>query len=170
MTLPAGCKDRLSEVRADFVYMKTVATSQNNGFTLIFILAIASTLAPLSIDFFAPSMSGASHALATSASAIQSTLYIFFIGYAVSPFLWGALADRIGRRRVMLAGIIVYSLASIACYFSSGILELSVARLLQGVGAASGVVIARAVLRDIHGPTGATKAISGMFLIMVWMT
>jgi len=107
--------------------------------------------------------------LATSATAIQSTLYIFFIGYAVSPFLWGGLADKFGRRRVMLAGILFYCLASCGCFVAPGIFELSVFRFLQGVGAASGVVIARAVLRDIHGPTGATKAISGMFLIMVWI-
>lgn len=69
----------------------------------------------------------------------------------------------------MLAGMTVYSLASIGCFLSSGIIELSAFRLIQGVGAASGVVIARAVLRDVHGPEGATKAISGMFLIMVWI-
>jgi len=149
--------------------MNTGANSRNSGFMLIFVLAITSTLAPLSVDFFAPSMPGATLDLATSATAIQSTLYIFFIGYAVSPFLWGGLADKFGRRRVMLAGVLFYCLASIGCFLSPSIFELSIFRLLQGVGAASGVVIARAVLRDIHGPAGATKAISGMFLIMVWV-
>ncbi len=149
--------------------MNAGASSRNNGFLLIFVLAVTSSLAPLSIDFFAPSMPGATLDLATSATAIQSTLYIFFIGYAVSPFLWGGLADKFGRRRIMLAGITCYCLASGGCFLAPGIFELSVFRLLQGVGAASGVVIARAVLRDIHGPTGATKAISGMFLIMVWI-
>jgi DHA1 family bicyclomycin/chloramphenicol resistance-like MFS transporter len=121
------------------------------------------------VDFFAPSMPNATRDLATSTNAIQTTIYIFLIGYALAPFLWGVLADSFGRRRVMLTGIIVYSLASIGCFLSPGIFELSVLRLFQGVGAASGVVIARAVLRDIHGPAGATKAISGMFLIMVWI-
>ena len=149
--------------------MKTDANSRTSGIPLLFVLAIASTLAPLSVDFFAPSMPSATEDLATSASAIQSTLYIFFIGYAVSPFLWGGLADKFGRRRVIFAGILFYGLASIGCFLSSDIIELSVFRLLQGIGAASGVVIARAILRDIHGPMGATKAISGMFLIMVWI-
>ena len=149
--------------------MNTIANSRNNGFLLIFVLAVTSTLAPLSVDFFAPSMPGATLDLATSATAIQSTLYIFFIGYAMSPFLWGGLADKFGRRKVMLAGVLFYCLASSGCFIAPGIFELSVCRFLQGVGAASGVVIARAILRDIHGPTGATKAISGMFLIMVWI-
>jgi len=149
--------------------MNTGGSSRNSGFLLIFVLAVTSTFAPLSVDFFAPSMPGATLDLATSAMAIQSTLYIFFIGYAVSPFLWGGLADKFGRRRVMLAGILFYCLASGGCFVAPGIFELSVFRFLQGVGAASGVVIARAILRDIHGPAGATKAISGMFLIMVWI-
>jgi DHA1 family bicyclomycin/chloramphenicol resistance-like MFS transporter len=149
--------------------MSPAITSRNNGYMLIFVLAITSSFAPLSVDFFAPSMPNATRDLATSTDAIQTTLYIFLIGYAVAPFLWGVLADRFGRRRVMLAGITVYGLASIGCSLSPGIFELSVMRLLQGVGAASGVVIARAVLRDIHGPAGTTKAISGMFLIMVWI-
>ena len=149
--------------------MNKDTSSRNSGFLLIFVLAVTSSFAPLSVDFFAPSMPGATQDLASSATAIQSTLYIFFIGYAVSPFLWGGFADKFGRRRVMLIGIVCYCLASIGCSVSPGIFELSVFRFLQGVGAASGVVIARAVLRDIHGPAGATKAISGMFLIMVWI-
>jgi DHA1 family bicyclomycin/chloramphenicol resistance-like MFS transporter len=149
--------------------MSPPVTTRNSGYLLIFILAISSSFAPLSVDFFAPSMPRVTRDLATSAIAVQTTIYMFFIGYAISPFLWGGLADRFGRRRVMLTGIMVYSLGSLGCFLSSGIFGLSVMRLLQGVGAASGVVIARAVLRDIHGPTGATKAISGMFLVMVWI-
>ena len=144
-------------------------TANLQRFTLIVVLAITSSFAPLSVDFFAPSMPNATRDLAVSTEAIQNTLYLFFIGYGLAPFLWGLLADRLGRRRVMLTGIFVYCTASIGCYLSSGIFELSILRLMQGIGAACGVVIARAVLRDIHGPTGATKAISGMFLIMVWV-
>jgi DHA1 family bicyclomycin/chloramphenicol resistance-like MFS transporter len=121
------------------------------------------------MDFFAPSLPDATRDLAASIDSVQSTIYIFLIGYGVSPFLWGVLADRLGRHSVMMGGLILYCLASIGCFLSSGIPQLSAMRLLQGVGAASGVVIARAVLRDIHGPRGATKAISGMFLIMVWV-
>lgn len=145
------------------------AASRIRSIQLIFVFAIASSFAPLSMDFFAPSMPNAARDLAISADAIKFTLYLFLIGYGVSPFLWGALADKIGRHKVMLAGITVYALASIGCFLSSGILALSLLRLVQGVGAACGVVVARAVLRDIHGPAGATKAISGMFLVMVWV-
>lgn len=138
-------------------------------FRLLLVLAIVSSFAPLSMDLFAPSMPDAMRELGTSAAAVQSTLYIFLAGYGLSPFAWGVLADRLGRQPVMLAGIGLYAIASVGCGLSNDIGVLSAMRFLQGIGAASGVVIARAVLRDVHGPTGATRAISTMFMIMVWI-
>jgi len=114
-------------------------------------------------------MPGAMRELGVTANALKSTLYLFLLGYAVAPFLWGAMADRIGRRKVMLAGLSLYVLASTGCFLSAGIVELSLMRLFQGIGAACGVVLARTVLRDIHGPAGATKAIYSMYQIMVVM-
>jgi len=112
-------------------------------------------------------MPDATRELDTSASAIQATLYLFLIGYALAPFFWGALSDRLGRRRIMLAGLSIYIISALGCLFASGVMELSIFRMLQGVGAACGVVVARAVLRDIYGAAGATKAISSMYMIMV---
>lgn len=144
-------------------------TRRDNYFMLIFVLAISSSFAPLSADFFAPSMPSATRDLGVSAEAIKNSLYIFFIGYGLSPFFWGAVADRFGRRITMLGGVSVYVIATLGCYFADSILEMSLLRLIQGAGAASGVVVSRAALRDIYGSSGATKAISGMFLIMVWV-
>lgn len=107
--------------------------------------------------------------LHTSAEAVKTTIVLFLVGYGIGPFMWGALADRVGRRKIMVIGLGCYVLASIGCVFSPGILEFSLFRVAQGIGAASGAVVARAVLRDIYGPTGTTKAISSMFLIMVWV-
>jgi len=140
-----------------------------NHYKLIVMLAIASSLAPMSMDFFAPAMPDATRDLSSTAAAVQSTLYMFLIGYALAPFMWGALADRMGRHKIMLGGLMVYIVASLGCYFASGVFELAFMRMLQGIGAACGVVLARAVLRDIYGPAGATKAISGMYMIMVWI-
>lgn len=139
------------------------------GLRILFLLAMASSMSTLSMDFFAPSMPNATRGLETSAEAMKSAMILFLLGYGISPFLWGPLADRVGRRRVMLIGIGCYTLASVACMLSSGIGAFSVFRVLQGAGAACTAIIARAVLRDVHGPEGATKAISRMFLVMVWV-
>ncbi len=136
---------------------------------MLVVLAVSSSLAPFSMDFFAPAMPDATRDLAASVDAVQSTLYVFLVGYALAPFIWGALADRIGRRKVMLAGLGVYIIASLGCFLATGIAGLAFMRMLQGIGAACGVVLARTVLRDIHGPGGATKAISSMYMIMVWI-
>ncbi len=136
---------------------------------LVVVLAVASSLAPLSMDFFAPAMPSATRDMGLAENAVQSTLYLFLLGYAVAPFVWGMLADRAGRKKVMLAGLSVYIAASIGCFVSNDLAMLSWMRLLQGVGAASGVVLARTVLRDIHGPEGATKAIYNMYQLMIWI-
>jgi len=145
----------------------TEANKPHSPISLLVVLAVASSLAPVSMDFFAPSMPGAARELGITANALKSTLYLFLLGYAVAPFLWGAMADRIGRRKVMLTGLSLYLVASLGCYLAAGIIELSLMRLFQGIGAACGVVLARTVLRDIHGPAGATKAIYSMYQIMV---
>jgi DHA1 family bicyclomycin/chloramphenicol resistance-like MFS transporter len=142
--------------------MSAIITETNKPHSplrLLVVLAVASSLAPVSMDFFAPSMPGAMRELGVTANAVKSTLYLFLLGYAVAPFLWGAMADRIGRRKVMLAGLSLYIVASMGCYLAAGIVELSLMRLFQGIGSACGVVLARTVLRDIHGPAGATRAI-----------
>ena len=114
-------------------------------------------------------MPNATRELGLAENTLQTTLYLFLAGYAIAPFLWGTLADQLGRKTVMLAGLSLYIAASVGCFFSNGIYEFASMRLLQGVGAASGVVLARTVLRDIHGPAGATKAIYSMYQIMVWI-
>lgn len=146
-----------------------VMPSEMRRLRVLFVLAIASSLAPLSMDFFAPSMPNATRDLGVAADALKSTIVLFLAGYAVGPFLWGALADRWGRRKVMLIGLGSYLLASVGCALAPGITELAVFRVLQGTASAAGIVIARAVLRDVYGPAGATRAIASMFMIMVWV-
>jgi DHA1 family bicyclomycin/chloramphenicol resistance-like MFS transporter len=136
---------------------------------ILFMLALASALSTMSMDYFAPSMPSVTRDFGVSVEAVKSTMTMFLLGYAFGPFVWGSLADRIGRRRVMLAGLAGYLLASLACMFSQHIAAFSGFRVAQGFCAASAAIVARAVLRDVYGPTGATKAIASMFLIMVWV-
>ena len=136
---------------------------------VLFLLAFGSSMSILSMDFFAPSMPDATRGLATTPDAIKSSFVLFMLGFGCGPFLWGYLADHVGRRRTLLAGVSCYVLASLGCALSPGIASFLACRFAQGVAAASGSVISRAVLRDVYGPGGATKAIARMFLIMVWV-
>ena len=138
------------------------------GLKILFLLAAASSLSTLAMDFFAPAMPDATRGLQTSVEAMKSAVILFLLGYGVSPFIWGPLTDRMGRRRVMLIGISCYTLASVASLLATDITAFSVFRVLQGAGSACAAITARAMMRDIHGAQGATKAISRMFLIIVW--
>ena len=116
----------------------------------------------LSIDMFLPSLPTIAATFATDAATAQLTLTVFLAALAVSQLLWGPLSDRLGRRRVLLAGLSVYTLAGAACAFVPGIRALIVARGVQALGAGSGPVIARAVVRDLYEPARAARILAAM--------
>lgn len=136
---------------------------------IFFILALASSVSTLSMDYFAPAMPSVTRDFGASAEAVKTAMTMFLLGYGLGPFVWGSLADRAGRRTVMLTGLAGYGLASLGCMLSPDIVPFLGFRALQGFCAASTAIIARAVLRDVYGHAGATRAIATMFLIMVWV-
>lgn len=136
---------------------------------VLFMLALVSALSTLSMDYFAPSMPSVTRGFGASVESVKSAMTMFLLGFGIGPFVWGSLADRIGRRKVMLIGLGGYVLASLGCMLAPHITALVLLRAAQGFCAACATIVARAVLRDVYGPAGATKAIAGMFLIMVWV-
>lgn len=136
---------------------------------IFFILAFASSVSSLSMDFFAPAMPSVTRDFGGSAEAVKTTMTMFLLGYGFGPFVWGSMADRVGRRKVMLIGLGGYLAASLGCMLSPHIAAFIGFRAVQGFCAASTAIIARAVLRDVYGPAGATRAIATMFLVMVWV-
>jgi MFS transporter, DHA1 family, multidrug resistance protein len=116
----------------------------------------------LSIDMFLPSLPTIAAVFDTGAATAQLTVTLFLAGLAVSQLVWGPLSDRLGRRRVLLAGLTVYALAGAACAFVPGIRALIAARIVQALGAGSGPVIARAVVRDLYQPARAARILAAM--------
>jgi DHA1 family bicyclomycin/chloramphenicol resistance-like MFS transporter len=116
----------------------------------------------LSIDMFLPSLPTIAAVFAAGPSTAQLTVTLFLAGLAVSQLVWGPLSDRFGRRRVLLAGLALYTLAGSACAFVPGIGTLIAARIVQSFGAGSGPVIARAVVRDLYEPVRAARMLAAM--------
>jgi DHA1 family bicyclomycin/chloramphenicol resistance-like MFS transporter len=141
---------------------------QSNPHQLItlVILALAATLAPVSMDMLTPSLAGMSQDLQTSPRMIELSLYSFLIGYGISPSLWGILSDRMGRRPVMFAGMCLYCLSSLACALTDDASLLILVRLIQGLGAGAGATLARAVVRDLYGAAGTTRGMARMMSLM----
>ena len=119
-------------------------------------------LGALSIDMFLPSLPAMTLAFGSDAATAQLTVTLFLAGLAAAQLLWGPLSDRLGRRRVLLTGLAVYAAAGTACAFAPSMSLLVAARVVQALGAGSGPVIARAVVRDLYEPERAARVLAAM--------
>ena len=124
------------------------------------LIAALSMMSPFSIDTFFPSF----HAIATdfglSKWAVQQTLTVYMLPLAVMSLVQGPLSDAVGRRPVILTGLCVYTVASIGCTFAPNFTTLLVFRALQGVSAGVGMIVGRAVIRDLFEGPQAQKLLS----------
>ncbi|TFY97578.1 multidrug effflux MFS transporter [Ramlibacter humi] len=124
------------------------------------LLAVLGMLGPFSIDTYIPAFSGIAAAVGASPAAMQQTLSAYLFGFAFMNLFHGALSDSFGRRPVVLAGIAVFTLASAGCALSQTIGQLVFFRGLQGLSTGAGIVVSRAVIRDMFPPAQAQKVMS----------
>ncbi|HTU96476.1 MAG TPA: multidrug effflux MFS transporter [Solirubrobacteraceae bacterium] len=123
----------------------------------IVLLAALSAFGPLSLDMYLPGLPPLTRDLHTTASAAQLTITACMIGLGVGQVIAGPLSDARGRRTPLLAGIIGYTVSSVACAVSPTVGVLVLMRLLQGMAGSVGIVIARAIVRDLSGGTVAAR-------------
>jgi DHA1 family bicyclomycin/chloramphenicol resistance-like MFS transporter len=129
-------------------------------------LALMTALGPLSTDMYLPSLPDIALRLGASVSRAQLTLSIFLFGFAVGQIIYGPFADRFGRKPVLLAGFALYGIGSLACAVSPSIGWLIAARLVQALGGAGPIIIARAIVRDLYEGPRAARELSMMGAIM----
>ncbi|MEU4657560.1 multidrug effflux MFS transporter [Streptomyces sp. NPDC023723] len=115
---------------------------------LVTVLAALTAVAPLAIDMYVPGFPAMGETLDASSSAVQLTMTAFLAGLVVGQLLIGPVSDSVGRRRLLMAGTTGFIVCSVACAAAPDITLLTAARFLQGVAAAAGMVLARAVLTD----------------------
>ncbi len=124
------------------------------------LLALLGMLGPFSIDTYIPAFSGIAAALGATPVEMQQTLSAYLFGFAFMTLFHGALSDSFGRRPVVLWGIAVFTLASAGCALSQNIGQLVLFRALQGLSAGAGIVVSRAVIRDMFPPAQAQQVMS----------
>lgn len=134
--------------------------------SFIWILATVVALGPLSTDMYLPSLPRLEDALSTSVSQVQITLSVFLAGFAVAQLVYGPLADRFGRKPILLIGLALFSIATLGCALAENIEQLISFRFLQALGACSGPVLGRTIVRDIYGAKDSARALSMMGSIM----
>lgn len=119
-------------------------------------------MGPVSTDVYLPSLPGIAADLSASEALVQLTLGLFIGGFAVMMLACGPLADRFGRRPVLLGGMALYVLASIACALAASIEVLLAARFVQAIGACVAPVVGRAIVRDLYPPREAGRILGYM--------
>lgn len=132
---------------------------------LALLLGLLAFLGPLNIDMYLPSFPGIAEGLDTSATLVQSSLTACLLGLAIGQLLVGPISDAEGRRKPIIIATFLFALASIMCAFSPNIMVLIGARFLQGLTASAGVVLSRAVVRDVFSGPALTKFFSLLMVI-----
>jgi DHA1 family bicyclomycin/chloramphenicol resistance-like MFS transporter len=132
----------------------------------VLILGALIALGPLTIDMYLPSLPTITSELLTTDATVQLTLTGTLLGLGLGQLLIGPLADRLGRRRPLLAGTAVHVLASLLCLIAPNVEVLGGLRVVQGLGAAAGSVIALAIVRDLYTGRAAATLLSRLILVM----
>ena len=126
------------------------------------LLAAMSMPAPFAIDTYLPSFPEIGQRLAASPLEVQQTLSIYLLFFALMTLWHGAIADCYGRRRVLLVSFALFCLASIGCALAESIVQLGCWRAMQGMTAGAGVVISRAIVRDLFDGPAAQRLMAHM--------
>jgi DHA1 family bicyclomycin/chloramphenicol resistance-like MFS transporter len=141
------------------------APSRRAQLKFVLVLGGLTAFGPLSIDMYLPALPRMAADLHATDSTVQLTLSAFIVGLALGQLVLGPLSDALGRRRPLLAGLALYVVGSVLCAVSPDAWLLVAARFVQSLGAAAGIVIARATVRDLFEGTAMTKFFSTLMLV-----
>ncbi|MGO1500677.1 MAG: Bcr/CflA family multidrug efflux MFS transporter [Marinobacter sp.] len=130
------------------------------------LLAAAVALGPLATDMYLPALPQIGSDFGSGTSQVQLTLSLYMAGFAIAQLVCGPLADRFGRKPIMIGGFVLFAVASIGCALASNIETLILCRFLQALGGSAGPVLGRAAIRDIYSPREAAKIMALLASIM----
>ena len=135
-------------------------------FALTALLAALSAVGPLTTDMYLPSLPDIVHLLGATTADGQLTISAYLVGFALGQIIYGPLSDRHGRKPVLIGAIVLYCAASLLCTSSTSIEMLIGARALQALGGCGGIVLARAIVRDLYSGTRAGRELSLISAVM----
>jgi DHA1 family bicyclomycin/chloramphenicol resistance-like MFS transporter len=134
-------------------------------FRIALILGLLSAIGPFAIDMYLPALPSIGKDFGSDNSVTQLTLLAFFISFALAQLLYGPISDMWGRKLPLYLGISLFALASIGCALATNIETLIAFRFVQGIGGAAGMVIPRAIVRDMHTGVQAARLMSLLMLV-----
>lgn len=137
---------------------------------ILVILAITTAFTSFANDLITPALPVLANVFQVNAEKMRGTIYTFFIGFGIAHIFWGSLSDILGRRIIMISGILLFVISSIGCIVTTQIEFHLIFRFLQGIGSAAGMILTRAIVRDIYGAERTTRAMSTVFIFFVPIT
>lgn len=132
---------------------------------LALILGALAMVGPFSIDTIFPAFAVMENALQVDKVAMQQTISLYLLGYAAMSLFHGPLSDALGRKPVILVGIAIFTLASIACALSTSMTQMLIFRVIQGLSAGVGLIVGRAIVRDALDGDDAQRLMSNISMI-----
>lgn len=134
-------------------------------FRIALVLGLLSAIGPFAIDMYLPALPAIGQSLGADIGSVQLSLTAFFISLGLGQLLYGPVSDRVGRKPPLYFGLGLFAAASIGCALATDIHTLIGLRFVQGLGAAAGMAIPRAVVRDLHTGTDAARLMSLLMLV-----
>ncbi|MGZ3236375.1 MAG: MFS transporter, partial [Burkholderiaceae bacterium] len=132
---------------------------------LAIMLAALAMMGPFSIDTYLPAFPNIAATLHASSIEVQQTLTVYLLAFAVMILVHGALSDAFGRRNIILGSLAVFAIASLGCAASHSVGYLWAFRILQGISSGAGIVIGRAIIRDLYEGPPAERLLSLVTMI-----
>ena len=129
------------------------------------VLGLLSAIGPFAIDMYLPALPSIGQSLGASMAAVQASLMAFFIALGIGQIIYGPVSDMVGRKAPLYFGLVLFAVASVGCALAPDIHTLVVLRFIQGLGACAGMVVPRAVVRDLHTGHDAARLMSLLMLV-----
>lgn len=129
------------------------------------VLGLVSAIGPFAIDMYLPALPTIGQSLNASMGSVQASLMVFFVALALGQLVYGTASDMLGRKPPLYFGLVLFGIASVGCALAPNIESLIAWRFVQGLGASAGMVIPRAIVRDLHTGVDAARLMSLLMLV-----
>ncbi len=135
-------------------------------FRIALVVGLLGAVGPFAIDMYLPALPQIASEFAATPQATQLTLTAFFIAFGISQLFYGPLSDQFGRKPPLYLGVGIFLVGTLGCVLAASIETLVAARLVQGLGAATVMVVPRAIIRDLHSGPDATRMMAMVMLVI----
>ena len=138
---------------------------KSHFFRTALVLGLLSAIGPFAIDMYLPALPSIGQTLNASMAAVQLSLMAFFVSMGIGQIIYGPVSDMFGRKAPLYFGLLLFAAGSIGCALAPDVHTLVVLRFIQGLGACAGMVIPRAIVRDLHTGHDAARLMSLLMLV-----